>query len=130
VQESSVRYGTAGVVSNSGVVFLTDVNSEVRFRTASSHEFFRAVRYAPGNSECFNNLKKIRFAKELWAYSSLASWPNEWALDQAPYDAYLFGSTLYLPTKPYCPLGGPIMLGAYASQPVCPVHSPLVEPSW
>src|SRR6185503_13222032 len=54
----------------SGVVFLRQANSEIRFASAMGRSFFRATRYDPVQSECLNNLKKLRFAKELWAYEA------------------------------------------------------------
>jgi hypothetical protein len=128
VQESSVRYGTVGIVSNSGVVFLPNANSDVRFTTASPHEFFRAVRYEPPHSECHNNLKKIRFAKELWSHVRL-----DGALSSPPDDNDLFGAPPhYMSHYPWCPppFRGIYTKGPLVVQPECNVHSPLLEPSW
>lgn len=124
VQESSVRFGTQGAVSNSGVVFLPHAVSELRFSSSSSHQFFRASSYEPVQSECHRNLKMIRFAKELWALA------RQKPLTDPPFDQDLFGPGTYFPRKPECPTRGITTVRDTVTQPECSVHSPLLEPSW
>ena len=132
VQESSVRFGTSGPVSTSGVVFLANSNAEVRFQTSSSHQFFRAVRYEPVNSQCHNTLKMCRFVKELWAVQNRMTPLN------TPRSSDLFVSDdrgdglngRYFKYLPACPSGGWTLLGAISLQSECTIHSPLLEPSW
>jgi hypothetical protein len=130
VQESSVRFGTSAPVSSSGVVFLAKTNAEISFKSSAPHQFFRAVRYEPVNSECHNHLKMFRFVKELWAAQHRKMPLNTPMTSElfGPDDGY--GYSLYYKHKPGCPSDGVTTLGVLTSQPECNIHSPLLEPSW
>jgi hypothetical protein len=117
-------FGREGAVSNSGVVFLPNVTSEIRFKSAAKQQFFRAARYESANSECYNNLKRIRFAKELWMKD------KKRISSDIPDNSDLFGPTSYVLQMPVCPSGGTYYINHVIYQPQCSIHSPLLEPSW
>jgi hypothetical protein len=128
VQDSPLSFGTVGPVGTSGMVFLTNVISEIRFSAHQPQQFFRANQPEPDNSVCQNNLKKIRFAKELWMIQNLRIG------QETPQALELYGESggnpLYLRNRPMCPSGGVYTLNFMAAQPQCSIHSPLLEPSW
>jgi hypothetical protein len=123
-QESVMAFGTAGAVSTGGVVFLARSNSQVRFKTAATQQYFRATRYDSASSECYNNLKRIRFAKELWMKD------KKKISSETPDASDLFGPTSYVLQMPVCPNGGTYTIYPPTMQPQCSIHSPLLEPSW
>jgi hypothetical protein len=123
-QESSIAFGTSGAVSDGGVVFLPNINSEVRFQASAKQQYFRAVRYDSANSECHNNLKKIRFIKDLWRVE------RKRTSTETPNSLEIFGPTFYQSQMPVCPSGGIYTINPSFQQPQCSIHSPLLEPSW
>jgi hypothetical protein len=123
-QESSMAFGTAEAVSNGGIVFLPNINSEVRFQASAKQQYFRAVRYESANSECHNNLKKIRFIKDLWRVE------RKRTSTETPSSSEIFGPAFYQSQLPVCPSGGVYTINPGYEQPQCSIHSPLLEPSW
>ena len=126
VQETSVRYGLAGAVSNNGVAFLRETNAEIRFSSTDMRAFFRAVRYDSVHAQCLNHLKKIRFAKELAAHGLRMSESDG---STYPYDQFVRADIQPLLGIYYIEHPGIYTLMQYCSQPTCQLHT-LVEPSW
>jgi hypothetical protein len=80
------------------VVFNTNGSSSFSVSNAMPCQFLRAMQYQPANEICINNLRQIRFAKELWLRED-TNYPVRWdtpaGSDLAPY--FLQGHL------PYCP---------------------------
>ena len=74
--------------------------------------FIKAREFSQKNA-CIANLKQIDGAK------------NTWALEQkkvnadVPVDTDLFGTSLYIRSKPGCPAGGTYSLLAVVEKPTC-----------
>jgi hypothetical protein len=133
-QETSIKYGTSGAVRTGGIVFLRETNSEIRFTTTTPNGFFRAVRYDPPSPECINTLKRIRFAKEILAYSFPYRTEYEPSIGASDAFADYDVAPLMRSYKPPCPIYGPNAYslgnyGSYGSQPFCMLHT-LLEPDW
>jgi prepilin-type N-terminal cleavage/methylation domain-containing protein len=76
--------------------------------------FVKARTTSQANA-CINNLVKINGAKEQWALE------NKQVTGATPVDSNLFGSSLYISTKPTCPANGTYTLNAVGTAPTCTV---------
>ncbi len=72
---------------------------------------FVKARTASQKSACIANLKQIEGAKATWALEEKKSNTD------TPGDSALFGSTLYIRTKPSCPGGGSYTIGQVDAKP-------------
>jgi len=81
----------------SSVVFNTNGLSILTISNSTVTKFVRAVRYQPANEICINNLREIRFAKQLWERGQTVPDRGDTSAgsDLAPYFP---GGVL-----PYCP---------------------------
>jgi len=76
---------------------------------------FVKARAASQRAACIANLKQIEGAKATWALE------QKKVNTDTPTDGDLFGSTLYISTKPGCPASGTYALGAVSDNPTCTV---------
>ena len=76
---------------------------------------FVKARTTSQTNACINNLVKINGAKEQWALET------KQIAGATPADTDLFGSTLYIATKPSCPANGTYTINAVGTSPVCTV---------
>ncbi len=74
---------------------------------------FVKARTLSQQSGCIENLRQIYCAKTAWALEK-----NKGAA-VTPEDSDLFGSTLYIRTKPECPAGGVYSLQSVGGKPDC-----------
>ena len=74
--------------------------------------FVKARATAQKNS-CIANLKQIDGAKQQWAVEA------KQAATAIPVDTDIYGGTLYIRTKPLCPIGGTYDLLAVSVAPTC-----------
>ena len=74
--------------------------------------FVKARATAQKNS-CIANLKQLDGAKQQWAVEA------KQAATATPADTDIFGGTLYIRTKPLCPIGGNYSLLAVSVSPTC-----------
>ena len=65
---------------------------------------------------CFQNLRTIQNAKELWALEHDAS------SNSIPTEAELFGVERYIPNPPSCPIAGEYQLGRISERVRCSIH--------
>lgn len=83
---------------------------------------FMKARTQAQTTACVNNLKQIQGAIETWALE------NKKGPSDAVTDADLFGSSLYIKTKPQCPAGGTYSVTTVAAAPTCSVGGTHVLP--
>jgi len=76
--------------------------------------FFRGCRL-PNRNTCIANLKQIEGAKDTWMLE------HEKTTNDIPTDSDLFGTNLYVKTKPQCGLGGVYTLGPAGERPKCSI---------
>src|SRR2546425_8634327 len=74
---------------------------------------FVKARTASQRSACIANLKQIDGAKATWALEAKK------VNSDIPVDGDLFGSTLYIRSKPGCPANGTYALLAVDTKPTC-----------
>ena len=100
------------------VIFNSDASSSLSIPATSARKFVRASRYAPANEICNNNLRKIRFAKEIWAME------QHKVRTDYPANTDIYSSRFQ---EPICPLGGYYMLNKVDSLPVCSIPEHVLE---
>ena len=74
--------------------------------------FIKARELSQKNA-CINNLKQIDGAKNTWALEMKKVGTD------SPNDTDLFGTTLYIRTKPECPANGAYTLANVITKPTC-----------
>jgi len=65
---------------------------------------------------CLNNLRQLVGAKEEWALEHLKDYTD------VPADSDLFGASLYISEKPFCPADGTYTLNSIGANPTCTVN--------
>ncbi len=74
---------------------------------------FIKARTASQKSACIANLKQIEGAKSNWAVEMKKNNTD------SPADTDLFGSTVYIRSKPSCPAGGDYTVDQVDTKPTC-----------
>lgn len=74
---------------------------------------FVKARATAQKHSCIANLKQMDGAKQQWAVEA------KQAASAVPADSDLFGPTLYIRSKPLCPIGGTYKLNAVSVAPTC-----------
>jgi hypothetical protein len=109
----SPPYNFTSVMFNSNNTVLLSVTND------TDRKFVRAARYAPANEICNNNLRQLRFAKELWVLEH-HSFRSDTPL---PVDIY----PNYLPQELVCPDGGWYLFNAVDWPPACTISNHVLE---
>ena len=77
---------------------------------------FMKARETAEIKQCLDNLRTIDSAKEQWAMENNAS-PSS----TPPAMSQLIGSTSFIKTSPFCPMGGTYSVGAISAPPTCSI---------
>lgn len=106
------RNFTSVIFNSNGAPLLSVTNDADR-------KFVRASRYAPANEICNNNLRQLRFAKELWVLEHHFSYYDT----PAPSDIY----PRYISRALVCPEGGWYWLSTADLSPTCTISNHVLE---
>jgi hypothetical protein len=78
-------------------------------------EFTRRTCPGYARNSCISNLKQIEGAKNIWQLE------NEKTTNDVPADSDIFGTNLFIRTKPTCTAGGAYTLGRVCDRPKCSI---------